>query len=174
MWFPRCSQRFCSCCRLQDRPPGAAALHGGLGQVDLPGPGSPGGPGAQPVLRPAHHRVHQAVPVSPRSQRVHWTLRGAPAAGDRRRRRAARAAGVLFPGGRSAQARHLPPVQPADWWSLEQTHDGLQIRAAGKQERRSEPGSERAAGWVDPLQLWYTQVLNGWFSTVLSKTIMHN
>lgn len=136
-------QRFCSWCGLQDRTPGAAALYRRLGEVDISGPGSPGGPWTQPVLRPAHPHLHQTVALSQWSQRVHWTGRRAGAAGDGRR--AARGAGVLFPAGWAALARHLPPVQPAEWWSLEQTHDGLQIWAAGQQECCSQPGPERAS-----------------------------
>lgn len=69
--FSRLFQWFCRWCRLQDRAPGAPALYGGFGEVGLSGPGSPGGLGAQPVLRPTHHRLHQTVSVRARSQRVH-------------------------------------------------------------------------------------------------------
>lgn len=149
--FSHWIQRFCSCCGFQDRNPGAAALYRGLGEVDIPRPSAPGGPGAQPVHHTAHHRLHQTVSLFPRSQRVHWTGRGAWAPGDWRR--AARAAGVLFPDRWSAQARHLPPVQPAEWWTLEQAHDGLLIWAAGQPECCTQPGPQRASEWADPLKL---------------------
>ena len=150
MFPPLSIQRFCSWRGLQDRAPGAAAVHRGLGEVAVPRPGSPGGAGAEPVLQPAHHRLHQTVSLLPRGQCVRGTRRGAGAAGGGRR---AAAAGLLFPGWRTAQARFIPPGQPAEWRPLEQTHHGLQIRAAGEQERGAQPGSQRATGWVHPLSV---------------------
>lgn len=144
-------QRFCSWFGLPDCAPGAAAVYFGLCEVDLPGSGSPGGSGAQPVLllQEHHHSLHPAVSISPRGQCVHRAVRRAGAAGDGGRE--ARAAGVLFPGWWTSQAGYLPPVQPAERRTLEQTHDGLQIRAAGQQESCSHRGPQRAAEWVDLL-----------------------
>lgn len=140
-------QRFCSWRGLQDCTPGAAALFEGLGEVDLPGSGSQGGPRTQSVVRPAHHHLHQAVSLLHRSQRVHWTRRGAGAAGDGRR--AAGVSSVLLPRRRTPQARSLPPGQPSERWTLEQTHGGLQIRAARQQECCcAKPRPQWAGGWV--------------------------
>ena len=75
-------QRFCSWRGLQDRAPGAVALYPGLGEVGLPGPSCQIGPGAEPVLQPAHNCLHQTFSLLRRSQRVHRTRRRAGAAGD--------------------------------------------------------------------------------------------
>lgn len=148
-------QRFCSWRGFQDCTPGAVTLYKGLGEVGLPGSGPQSGPRAQSVLRPAHLHLHQTVSLLQRSQHVHWACRAAGAAGDGQR--AAGVSGVLLPGRRTSQARNLPPGQPSEWWTAEQTHGGLQIRAAHQQDCCcAKPRPQRAGEWV--IIFWFEEI----------------
>lgn len=123
-------QRFCSWTGLlQDRPAGPAPLHGRFGEVGPPGSSPQGGPGAQLVLHQEQHRLHPAVPVPWRSQRVCGAERPAAAAGGGRGggRGAVRpTTSPLLPCKWVTQARHLHPRQLAESRRLEK-QGGLQI-----------------------------------------------